>query len=127
MREGGVELIAGVVRDPQWGPALAIGLGGTQAEVLRDRGIATLPVTEREIGRMLAGLRGYPLLCGFRGQAAADLDRVSEVLADFGRLALALGPALQSMEINPLYVAGSRVEILDAVLVWPGAEAADAG
>ena len=127
MREGGVELIVGVVGDPQWGPALAIGLGGTQAEVLRDRSIAPLPVTEREVGRMLAGLRGYPLLRGFRGQAAADLDRVSEVLASFGRLALALGPALQSMEINPLYVAGSRVEILDAVLVWPDAEAAHAG
>lgn len=126
MREGGVELIAGVVRDPQWGPALAIGLGGTQAEILRDRSIASLPVTERQVGRMLAELRGYPLLRGFRGQAAADLDRVGEVLAVFGRLASALGPALQSMEINPLYVAGSRVEILDAVLVWMDTEAAHA-
>jgi acyl-CoA synthetase (NDP forming) len=126
MREGGVELIAGVVRDPQWGPALAIGLGGTQAEILRDRSIASLPVTERQVGRMLAELRGYPLLRGFRGQAAADLDRVGEVLAGFGRLASALGPALQSMEINPLYVAGSRVEILDAVLVWMDTEAAHA-
>jgi acyl-CoA synthetase (NDP forming) len=127
MREGGVELIVGAVRDPQWGPALAIGLGGTQAEVLRDRSVRTLPVTEREVGRMLAELQGYPLLCGFRGQVAADLGRVSAVLARFGRLALALDPALQSMEINPLYVAGSRVEILDAVLVWPDAEAARAG
>jgi hypothetical protein len=75
---------------------------------------------------MLAELRGYPLLRGFRGQAAADLDRVGEVLAGFGRLASALGPALQSMEINPLYVAGSRVEILDAVLVWMDTEAAHA-
>jgi acyl-CoA synthetase (NDP forming) len=127
MREGGVELIAGVVRDPQWGPTLAIGLGGTQAEVLRDRSLGSLPVTERGVGRMLAGLRGYPLLCGFRGQAAADLGRVSEVLARFGELALALGPALRSMEINPLYVAGDQVEILDAVLVWPAGEAPHAG
>jgi acyl-CoA synthetase (NDP forming) len=127
MREGGIELIAGVVRDPQWGPTLAIGLGGTQAEVLRDRSLGSLPVTEREVGRMLAGLRGYPLLCGFRGQAAADLGRVSEVLARFGALALSLGPALESMEINPLYVAEDRVEILDAVLVWQDGEATHAG
>jgi acyl-CoA synthetase (NDP forming) len=127
MREGGVELIAGVVRDPQWGPALAVGLGGTQAEALRDRSVRTLPVTEREAGRMLAELRGYPLLCGFRGLAAADLGLVSATLARFGRLASAQGPSLRSMEINPLYVAGDRVEILDAVLVWADAEAPQAG
>ena len=67
MRTGGVELLAGVTVDPTFGPVLAVGLGGIWVEVLKDVSLRVLPVDEDEIRRMLAELRGYPLLTGARG------------------------------------------------------------
>ena len=67
MRTGGVELIAGVTVDPTFGPVLAVGLGGVWVEVLGDTSLRVLPVDPGEVKRMLAELRGSPLLLGGRG------------------------------------------------------------
>lgn len=121
MREGGVELLVGVVRDPEWGPMLAVGLGGLFVEVLKDSALTPLPVTPERVRPLLLGLRAAPLLAGVRGGRPADVDRVAEVVARVGDLALALGDELESLEINPLRVAGGTVEALDAVVTWqPG-------
>jgi hypothetical protein len=67
---------------------------------------------------MLDELRGKALLEGARGSGAADLDRLVEAIVAFARLAERLGPRLASIEVNPLRVDGSKVEALDAVVVW---------
>ncbi|MGW2572123.1 acetate--CoA ligase family protein [Streptomyces sp. NPDC001537] len=118
MRSGGTELLIGVVRDPQWGPMLALGLGGIFVEVLKDSALSPLPVTAQSAREMLLGLRGAALLRGARGAEPADLDAVAEVVATVGDLALALGDDLESLEINPLRVAGPTVEALDALVTW---------
>jgi acyl-CoA synthetase (NDP forming) len=118
MRERGIELIVGVSRDPQWGPVLAVGLGGVWVEVLRDASLRVLPVDTDEIRRMLTGLRGAKLLAGQRGVPAADLDAVAGAIARIAEAALALGPALAEMDVNPLWVRGVQVEALDALFVW---------
>ncbi|MEV5835893.1 acetate--CoA ligase family protein [Nocardia sp. NPDC052112] len=127
MRSGGVELLVGVVRDPQWGPVLAVAIGGIFVEVLGDSALATLPVTPDRARELLDRLRGKALLQGVRGTAAADLDAVAAVIARIGDLALALGDDLESLEINPLRVDGSTVEALDAVITWAPAEGATEG
>lgn len=118
MRHGGVELLIGVVRDAQWGPVLAVGLGGVLVEVLHDSAIATLPVTPQRVAGMLRCLRGAALLDGVRGSKPADIARLSEEIARIGNLAAALGDDLISLEVNPLRVDGDVVEALDAVVEW---------
>jgi acyl-CoA synthetase (NDP forming) len=118
MRGGGVELIVGVVRDPQWGPTLAVGLGGVWVHVADDTSLRVLPVGEADVREMLDELRGSALLKGARGSRAADLEQLVQTIVAFAQLAERLGPALASLEINPLRVDGSTIEALDAVVVW---------
>jgi len=118
MRSGGLELFVGCTRDPQWGPVIAVGLGGVWVEVLQDVALRPLPIDAAEVRRMLAELRGARLLHGVRGTQAADLDAVADVIARIGDAAVALGPDLEALEVNPLWVRGSDVEALDALAVW---------
>ncbi|TYB57843.1 acetate--CoA ligase family protein [Nonomuraea sp. PA05] len=117
-RGGGIELLVGVVRDPAWGLTLAVGLGGVWVEVLRDTALRVLPVDAAEVRTALAELRGAALLNGLRGSEPADLDAVADVVARVAAFAESLGDGLESLEINPLLVSGSRVEALDALITW---------
>jgi hypothetical protein len=92
--------------------------GGLFVEVLRDSALAPLPVTPGQAGRLLDRLRGRAVLDGVRGAAPADRDALTAVIARIGDLALALGDALESLEVNPLLVDGARIEALDAGLTW---------
>ncbi len=115
MRAGGIELFVGCTSDAQWGPVIAVGLGGVWVEVLQDVALRPLPVAPAEARRMLGELRGAKLLAGARGLPAADLDAVAAAVAAIGDAALALGPDLDALEVNPLWVRGSHVEALDAL------------
>lgn len=117
-RSGGVELLVGVVRDPTWGLVLAVGLGGVWVEVLRDTVQLLVPVDAAEVRSVLAELRGAPLLQGVRGGQAADLDAVADVVTRIAGLAASLDEQLDSLEVNPLLVRGSDVEVLDALITW---------
>ena len=117
-RSGGLELLVGVVRDPTWGPVLAVGLGGVWVEVLGDTALRLLPADRDEVRAALSGLRGASLLAGARGSEKADLDAVVEAVWSIAALASGLGERLESLEVNPLLVSGSRVEALDALVTW---------
>ncbi len=124
MRDAGLELFVGTLRDPQWGPVLAVGLGGVWVEALKDTSLRLLPVTAAEVLDMLGELRGAALLDGFRGSPPVDRDALARVVAQIGDAALALGPDLLSLEVNPLRVRGQTCEALDALAGWetpPGA------
>lgn len=118
MRGKGIELFVGTLRDPQWGPVLAVGLGGVWVEALQDTSLRLLPVTPADVLEQLAELRASKLLDGLRGMPPADRQLLSEVIARIGNSALALGPDLVSLEVNPLWVNGERVEALDALTEW---------
>jgi acyl-CoA synthetase (NDP forming) len=120
MRTGGVELIAGVTVDPTFGPVLAVGLGGVWVEVLGDTSLRMLPVDPGEVKRMLAELRGSPLLAGGRGSRPVDLDALAEVICLLGDTAAGLDGSLRALEINPLWADGSRIEALDVLVVTAG-------
>jgi acyl-CoA synthetase (NDP forming) len=118
MRTQGIELFVGITWDAAWGPVIALGLGGIWVEALADTALALLPVKRDEVVEMLQGLRASRVLHGFRGALAVDLDAVAGVIVKIGEAALALGPALAALEINPLLVNGADVEALDALTVW---------
>jgi acyl-CoA synthetase (NDP forming) len=118
MREAGLELFVGTLRDPQWGPVITVGLGGVWVEALRDTSLRLLPVSQADALAMLDELRGKALLDGFRGTPAVDRSAVARVIAAIGDAALALGPQLMSLEINPLRASGERIEALDGWAEW---------
>jgi acetate---CoA ligase (ADP-forming) len=118
MRPAGIELLVGVLRDEVWGPVLTVGLGGVWTEVLSDTAVRVLPVRCDEVRQMLGDLRGSALLRGTRGQEGVDLQAVSEVIYRISTLALALGPKLRALEVNPLLVSGPRAEALDVLVQW---------
>jgi hypothetical protein len=67
---------------------------------------------------MLDSLRGRKLLDGYRGQAAVNRDAIAAQVVRIGNAALALGPDLVSLEVNPLLARGDTAEALDALAVW---------
>lgn len=118
MRKGGTELFVGVARDPDWGLAIVVGLGGVWVEILKDTAIRLLPIDRTDAREMLRSLRGAVLLEGYRGTVPANLERLADVIVSVGDAALILGPGLAALEINPVRVHGDTVEALDALIVW---------
>lgn len=111
-----VELIVGARRDSSFGPVVLVGLGGVQAELYRDVQLALAPVGEAEARTMIESLRAYPLLDGWRGRPAVDVDAAARVVAAVSRL-LAEEADLVECEINPLRVGPGRAVAVDALVL----------
>jgi acetyl coenzyme A synthetase (ADP forming)-like protein len=99
----GQEVIAGMVRDPQFGPMMMFGLGGTEVEGLKDVAFELAPLNSREADSMLAHTWAGRKLDGFRNIPAADRQAVQAVLVRLSQLAMQV-PELAEVEINPLCV-----------------------
>ncbi len=99
----GWELLLGVKRDPQFGPVIAVGMGGIYAEVFQDVRQAIAPLSVDEARSMMESLRLFPLLRGVRGQPSADLDTLTEVLKRLSQLAWD-HPEIRELDINPMFV-----------------------
>ena len=104
---GGHEVIFGVSTDPRFGPLLMFGLGGKYVEVFRDVRFGVPPLTPGEAAEMVRGIRGLPLLEGVRGEAAADLDLLGEILLRLSQLAQR-HPSIQELDLNPFLAAPNR-------------------
>jgi acetate---CoA ligase (ADP-forming) len=70
-----------------------------------------------DVLRMLGELRGAPLLRGTRGAKPADLEALATIIVRIADAALSLGNSLRSLEINPLWVDGDRIEALDVLVI----------
>jgi acetyltransferase len=110
------ELIAGVVRDPQFGPCVMLGLGGILAEAVGDAVFAVAPLSRNEALGMVEGLATSHLLTEpHRGEPAIDRESLADVLEGLGRLALER-PDIESVDLNPLIVAGDQPIAVDALV-----------
>lgn len=115
-QKDGVELILGSKLDPVFGSVILLGTGGTAAEVLRDRVLELPPLNETLARRMIESLRSWPLLEGFRGRPAVDVDKLIEILIRFSYL-IAHHPEIVELDINPLLVTPREAIALDARVV----------
>jgi acyl-CoA synthetase (NDP forming)/GNAT superfamily N-acetyltransferase len=115
MRGGGVEMVAGVVHDPLFGSLLMTGLGGIHTDLLADRSLQLLPVTDLDAEAMWKRLRGAKLLTGYRGSPAGDTDALQDVLLRLGRLAEDF-PPIAELDLNPLLVFPHGVTAVDVKL-----------
>ena len=119
MIEGGVELIVGVERDAQFGPVMVVGLGGVLTEVLDDVTLRLAPVPAAAAAEMLAGLRGAPLLRGYRGSEAIAQGALCDLIVAVGRLAVERDD-IAELDLNPVIATATGVTIVDALVVLDG-------
>jgi acyl-CoA synthetase (NDP forming) len=119
MVSGGRELIVGMSQDADFGPAIAVGLGGIFVEVLKDVTLGVPPLTERDRRSMLSRLRGAAILDGIRGAGPADVDAVVDILGKFSQLCIDLQDDVSEIDINPLLVfeRGQGARVVDCLIV----------
>ncbi|RJG06787.1 CoA-binding protein [Noviherbaspirillum cavernae] len=111
------ELLVGVTRDPVFGLVMTVGLGGILTELYQDVAQRILPVDAAMAQEMLRELRAWPLLDGYRGRQPADVTAACQAIAAVSEAALALGPELSELEVNPLMLraAGEGAVAVDAL------------
>ncbi|OLL27532.1 hypothetical protein BTH42_32365 [Burkholderia sp. SRS-W-2-2016] len=118
MIRGDVELMIGTLHDPQYGPFVLVGTGGTLVELLKDTQLLRAPTTAQAAEQALRALRMFPLLDGYRGRTPADVPAIARIVEKVSMLAAMLGPRLPELDINPLRVDGDRVAAVDARARW---------
>ena len=110
------ELIVGVKREPGFGLALVIGAGGILVELLRDSRSLLLPTNETAIRKALLSLRSAPLLSGFRGRPAANLDALVAAIGAVADYACEHSERLLELDVNPLLVDAHGCVAVDALI-----------
>ena len=109
----GLEVIIGMSKDPQFGPLLMFGLGGVLVEVLKDVSFRIVPVTGRDAGEMIAGIKGYPLLKGYRGQEPVDIPFLEELIVKVSEF-VEKNPKVAELDLNPIFAYRQGAVAVDA-------------
>lgn len=119
MMPPGHELVVGVVRDPDFGPLVMLGLGGIYIEVLKDVVFAPAPLTNWLARDMISRLKAFKILQGVRGQAPADLDALARLLIYVSELAVTHAERIREIDLNPVlvYPEGQGVVAVDALVM----------
>lgn len=117
MAPSGVEIVLGMKNDRQFGPLVAVGLGGIMVELLGDTAVRLAPIGETAARDMLASLKGYPLLTGFRGRPGVDVDGLVDAICRLSELAHDLADVIDQIDVNPVIASGAGVLAADALIV----------
>jgi acetyltransferase len=121
----GYELIVGSSPDPQFGPVMLFGAGGTMVEVFKDRALGLPALNTTLARRMMEQTRIYAALKGVRGRDPVDLEALEKLLVRFSFLVVEQ-PCISEIDINPLLVSSERLIALDARVVLYGPETREA-
>ena len=116
MVKGGIEVILGVSKDPQFGPALMFGAGGVFTELFRDVAFRLIPLKRKDAVDMISSIRAYPLLKGFRGKPGADIDCLADMIVALSELVVA-SPEIREIDLNPVLALPKGAAVVDARMV----------
>ena len=111
------ELVAGMIRDPQFGPCVMFGLGGIFTEVLDDVSFRIAPLRERDALAMMDDIRGAAILGEVRGMAAADRCALSRTLVALGRIGLE-NDRIEAIDVNPLLLQENGTPVAVDAAIW---------
>lgn len=109
----GTELIIGAVHDPQCGPLVMVGAGGTLTDVVEDRTFGLAPLTAADAADMVDRLRMARLLDGYRGAPVIPRSRVADVLVRVAALVDDV-PEIAELDLNPLIGTSAGLQVVDA-------------
>ncbi|WXG40955.1 MAG: acetate--CoA ligase family protein [Candidatus Freyarchaeum deiterrae] len=112
----GREVIVGMTKDPQFGPALAFGLGGIFVEVLKDVSFRVAPITKYDAEEMIQEIKGYPILKGVRGQKPVDFEAIINILLNVSKLVMD-HPEINEMDLNPVITYPDGAKTVDARII----------
>ncbi|MEV4702924.1 GNAT family N-acetyltransferase [Actinoplanes sp. NPDC049316] len=110
-----VELVTGIAHDPLFGSVVLLGLGGVQTDLLGDRSLRLVPMTDLDAARMWRDLRAAPLLTGYRGAPPVNTAAVEDLLLRLGRLA-ENHPEVAELDLNPVFAGPDGVLAVDVKL-----------
>ncbi len=119
MIKGSRELVIGMIRDAQFGPCVMFGLGGIFTEVLKDVSFRIAPLEKRDALEMAQEIKGAPILGSFRGMSPVDMELLTSMLIQVGKLGLDL-EAVKEVDANPLIISGNKPVVVDALVVLEG-------
>jgi acyl-CoA synthetase (NDP forming) len=116
MESGLAEAIVGYRRDPVVGPLVLVGAGGVLAEVYADYSMHCAPVSVAEAQEMIAEVKGFAPIRGYRNLPRGDVGALAKVVSLVSLLALI--PNISEAEINPLLVGADGVVAVDALVAF---------
>jgi acyl-CoA synthetase (NDP forming) len=117
--KGTRELVAGMTRDPQFGPCVMFGLGGIFTEILKDIAFRVAPLEKRDALDMTQEIKAHKILGAVRGMPAADMDLLCDILVKVGEIGLE-NESIQEIDINPMILSGDKPVAVDALIVLKG-------
>lgn len=112
----GNELTIGMKRDKQFGPVLMFGLGGIFIEILKDVAFRVAPIDKKQALKMIAEIKGYKLLQGYRGKEGVNINKLSALLVNIARLSLREEKIL-SIDFNPVMANKKAILVADFRLI----------
>lgn len=115
-KKGGVEIIIGVTRDPQFGPIMMFGLGGIFVEVLKDVAFRSLPLTAADAAGMLDEIKAKAILGGVRGAPPVDRDAIIDLMLRISQVCLA-HPEIVELDLNPILAYADDYALVDARMI----------
>jgi acetate---CoA ligase (ADP-forming) len=122
--QGGVELLVGAVQDPVFGPLVALGAGGTFAELIGDAGFRLAPLTDVDAEELVLTGKTGTLIGGFRGRPPADSESVVNLVLHISKLVEDL-PEIAELDLNPVIASPEGCVAVDArIRVAPAIPAA---
>lgn len=116
MIKGEREFVAGLIRDPQFGPCVMFGLGGIFTEVLKDVTFRVAPLEKRDAFEMMDEIKSKKLLDSFRGKPAVNREILAETLISLGRIGLE-NEEIAEIDVNPIKVQNDMPIAVDALVV----------
>ncbi len=108
------EVIIGGLRDEQFGPVIAFGIGGILVEVLKDVVFEIAPLTYEDALELIRKIKGYRILEGYRGLPRANLEMLAETISRASIMFSELSNVVSEMDLNPTFVSSDWVKIADA-------------
>ncbi len=116
MADAGTEVIVGMTKDPSFGPVLMFGLGGIFVEVLKDVAFRIVPIERSDAAEMIGEIKGKRLLEGYRGQDAADLPCLEDMLLKLSALVEGT-EGIAEIDMNPVFAYRQGAVVVDARII----------
>ncbi|MDO9534481.1 MAG: acetate--CoA ligase family protein [Bacillota bacterium] len=113
---GGVEVVVGMTRDPQFGFMIMFGIGGIFVEILKDVSFRIVPLNEEDAWEMISEIKGRALLEGVRGTMPVKKEALVEILVKLSRF-IEENPEIIEMDINPLFANSRGAVAADARII----------
>jgi len=114
----GVEVIVGTTKDSQFGQVIMFGMGGIWTELLKDTSFRLIPIEPIDAEEMIEDLKSYPLLQGYRGQAA-NVESLKKLLLSVSDLILHY-PEITSIDLNPVFTSREGSMVTDVRMMIAG-------